>query len=544
MDITKLAERLLELPEQGVSFFEKGRLARKSYPEIYADVKSLEAKLEAWGVKPRMLVGILAENCYEWVVADLALAHMGCVSVCFPLEEFASDSIDTLAEQFGLNLVLMSKLQRKVRTEEREWIALLDGENSGQINARKFECARGEKNSNVYSLDSDVFSLVFSSGTSGKMKCLMLGKRGAEELIEAFGKHYAFRPDDSILVGLQLSGYQQRVMIYTAIRHGFDILLTDHLRFFRGLKEMRPTILGGPPMFYETVENRFRSLPRFKRTLLASVGRLIHLFTFEPFRSRLLRKWFEPFHSAFGGRIRIMLTGSAPSRQSTLDLFAFMGMPLYQVYGLTETGGFVSWNLPGANRPGSVGRLVFDGSVTIADDGEIIARYDNPRSHGYLFCDEAETRKTYIGDNRIATGDIGRLDEDGYLYITGRKKEIIITQGGYKIQPEMLEREIERCPDVSRAVVFGGGQLSGLVALISLNGNGDSQARKRIENSVDKLNANLYSASQIGRLVFTETQFRTDNGFLTRNLKIDRRAVYKAYQDSLIGLDNGHRERQ
>lgn len=536
MDIARLAERLLELPEQGISFFDKGRLVRKPYPEVYADVKSLEIKLADWDVKPQMLVGILAENSYDWVVTELALLRSGCISVCFPPEEFASVSTDTLAEQFGLHLLLMSGKQRKVRRDEHEWIALLGEQNKGRISIRRFESARGENNSDVYSLDSDVFSLVFSSGSSGKLKCLMLGKRGAEELIEAFGKHYAFRPDDSILVALPLSNYQQRVMIYTAIRYGFNILLTDHLGFFRGIKEMRPTILGGPPMFYEAVENRFRSLPLFKRRLLTSVGQLIHLFPFEPLRTRLLRKWFEPFHSAFGGRIRIMLTGSAPSRQSTLDLFAFMGLPLYQVYGLTETGGFVSWNLPGSNRTGSVGKPVFDGTVSIANDGEIIVRYNIPRSHGYLFCDEEETRKTYIGANCIATGDIGRIDEDGYLYITGRKKEIIITQGGYKIQPEMLEREIERCPDVSRAVVFGGGELSGLVAVISLSGNADSQARKRAEEMIDKLNAKLYSASQIGRLVFTDTQFRTDNGFLTRNLKIDRRAVYKAFRDSLIGL--------
>jgi len=535
MELSQLASRLRELPDQTIIYHERGGLVRKSYPEMWADVERFIARLEAWGVEPGMRLGIVAENCYEWLLYELAVLKLGCVSVCFPTEEFASVATDDLAEKYALHLLFVSAKARSQRSEERTWIVVLDRDDEVARRVRHPVGERSETNRDIFSLDPDVFTLVFSSGTSGKLKCILLSKRGTEEMITAFGKHYAFKSDDGIFVVLPLSNYQQRLMVYTAIWHGFDLLLTDPLRFFHGLKEMRPTILGGPPMFFETVENRFRSLPPTKRALLTVGGRIIHALRPAAARGYLLRKWFAPFHDAFGGRIRIMLTGSAPSRHSTLELFDLLGLPLYQAYGLTETGGFVSWNLPERNRPGSVGKLLFEGAVKLADDGEVIVRYDVPRSHGYLYCDEDDERQTYLSDNRIATGDIGRFDEDGYLYIVGRKKQIIITQGGYKIQPESLEREIEQAPDVARAVVFGGGELTGLVALVALRPESDGQAELRVRALVDELNHAVPAPSQIGRVVFTTTQFRVDNGFLTRNLKVDRRAVYEAFRQALVG---------
>lgn len=535
MNLSELAEKLSDRTGQGISYYRQGRSIRKAYAEVSEDVRVAVGTLRGWGVEPRMRVGLLAENSYQWIVYDLALLELNCLSVSFPPEEFAATSLEDLGEKYALHLLLISKKERRRRLTALAWVATIDDEGNRNAHVRRFDERAGDGNRDVFSLDADVLTLAFSSGTSGMLKCLLISRRGTERWLSAFGEHFSFRPDDSMLVVLPLSNYQQRLMVYTAIYYGFNLLLTDPAGLFRALKEMRPTILIGPPMFYEMAENRFHSLPALKRKLISAAGRAIHYGTVEPIRGKLKRKLFAPFYEAFGGNVRLMLTGMAPSRRSTLELFGLIGLPLYQVYGLTETC-LIAWNLHGANRIGSVGKPVFANTVTLAADQEIIVEDDTPLSVGYLYCDEEEERRTYCGDKRIATGDIGRFDKDGYLYIVGRKKQTIITQGGYKVQPEVLEQAIERAPEVSRAVVFGGGELSGLVALVSLRQEDDAEVEKRVQSIVDKLNGEVPTASQIGRVVFTTTQFRADNGFLTRNLKIDRRAVYEAFRKSLLGL--------
>jgi long-subunit acyl-CoA synthetase (AMP-forming) len=536
MDLHRLADRLLELPDEGISFYENGRPVRKSYPEVRADMDLLRSRLTAIGVEPAMRIGIMAENCYDWIVFELALLSLRAVLIAFPVEEFAEESADALAEKYALQLLVVSAGRQK-RMESREWVALLKINDDSPLRLRHPVSGKDAGNGNDFSsLDSDVFTLVFSSGTSGKIKCLLISKDGTEEIVTAWGRGYRFKPDDGILVVLPLSNYQQRMMVYTAVWHGFSLILTDPLRLFQALKEMHPTILAGPPLFYEITENRFRNLPTRKRVLLTGLGRMIQLIPVGSIRGPMQRRCFAAFHNAFGGKIRLMLTGSAPIRRSTLDLFALVGLPLYEVYALTEFG-FVSWNLPGANRPGSVGRPMFEDSVQIADDGEIIVSHEPLLSRGYFDADPEEEQKTFLSSSRIATGDMGRFDEDGYLHILGRKKQIIITQGGYKIQAETIEKRIEIAGDVARAVVFGGGELSTLVALVSLREESNARAEKTVQSVIDQMNQTLPAPSRIGRVVFTQVQFRPDNGFLTRNLKLDRGAIYQSFHDALIGIE-------
>jgi long-subunit acyl-CoA synthetase (AMP-forming) len=471
-----------------------------------------------------MRVGILADNCYEWILHDLALLSLSCVVVAFPPEEFATSSFAELADRYDLQLLLTRKKFLR-DAEQHEWLGTLDTSDDRQLHLRQ--------PANTLELEPDVCNLVFSSGTSGVPKCLQIGKTGTEVWLASCGRKYTFRPDDCMIVVLPFSNYQQRLMVYLAIWHGFDLVLTEPARFLPALKDFHPTILAGPPAFYELLENRFRNLPQSKQRLLLSVGGLIRTLTFGRWRQKLLQKWFSPFHSVFGNRVRIMITGGAPARHSTLELFAQLGLPLYEVYGLGETG-FIALNLPGANRPGSVGKPMFEDAVIIEADGEIVVDYKVPLCLGYVGCDAETASKTFLSSGRIATGDLGKFDRDGYLYITGRKKQVIITAAGYKLQPELLEREIEKSPDVSRAVVFGGGELTVLVALISLNGDDDSRRRQRVNNIIEKLNATVPTPSQIGRTVFTTTKFTTDNGLLTRNLKIDRQAIYENFRGVLF----------
>jgi len=287
---------------------------------MLADVDAVQEKLTTWGVRAGMNVGILADNCYEWILYDLALLSMHCVVVAFHPEEFATVSFSETADCYNLQLLLTRKKFLQP-SELHHWIALLDGDADYEVRIRP-------PSENALNLEPDVWTLVFSSGTSGVSKCLKISRVGTEKWIASCGNKFTFQPDDCMIVVLPFSNYQQRLMIYTAIWYGFDLALAEPARFLPALKDFKPTLLAGPPAFYEIVENRFRNLPSAKQRLALAVGWLIRNLSFGQLRQALLRKWFAPLYDVFGDRVRIMLTGGAPSRQSTLELFASLGLPL------------------------------------------------------------------------------------------------------------------------------------------------------------------------------------------------------------------------
>lgn len=515
--IGSLPKRLAELPLQSVQWMEGANTVRRSFPEVSKDLAVYRKHLTDLGLTPDMRVGVVPDNSYAYLLLEFALIDLGCISVVFPTEEFRNRSADELAECYGLDLLLLSAREVQTCQQEDAWIGTFANLDARPLCPRKQTVA-------CAALDADVFTLVFSSGTTGGVKCLLISRKGTEDQIRHFGKAMPFRPDDAILVALPMSIYQQRLMFYTAVWFGFDILLVETDQIFHAFKRMHPTIIAGPPMFYETVERRIQSLSLMRRASLAAVGAIAQRLP-QPLRSIVQQRVFAPFHEGFGGKIRFMLSGAAPSKKSTLKLFARLGLPLFEAYGLTETG-FLAWNLPGANRIGSVGRLVYEGSVEIASDGEIIAVQQHAQAIGYLGMSADEQSKVFIGDNRIATGDIGRFDSDGYLYIIGRKKEIIITQGGYKVHPQSLEKQIVEATGAERAVVFGGEDMPGIVALLVTQA---TTQQEQMQMAIDKLNQRLPSPARIVRSVFTNAEFNTENGLLNRNLKVDRHAVYSRF---------------
>lgn len=224
--------------------------------------------------------------------------------------------------------------------------------------------------------------------------------------------------------------------------------------------------------------------------------------------------------------MRFMITGMAPIRRSTLELFQRMQLPLFETYGLTEFGN-IALNLPCACKIGSVGKLLPGVQVEFAPDGEIIAKREHSIADGYFEGGEDCEEETFLPANRIATGDIGRLDEEGYLYIVGRKKEAIVTAGGVKIHPEVLESEIQACPEVARAVVFQDPVKDILVAVVLPRHSGDD-VKARIERFTADVCQDRCNAT-IGSVIFTDVIFSRENGFLLPNLKLNRRKIAASF---------------
>lgn len=516
MNLTGILSRLDNHKSQGVLYFEKGRVVRRDYPTVRKDVEKAIERLKSYGVKEGMRVGIRATNCYPWIVYDIALLELRAVSVAFT-EDFFPTPADELAEKYKLALILGYSKDKPALESQKGLVALMDLDGPDGVKA-------DDSHAHDPDPEFDCPSLIFSSGTSGRIKGLRVSRKGAESTINAWIGRIEPKGDDCLLMFLPISNYQQRMMCYAAFWFGFDLILTDPQRLFRALKELHPTLFVAPPLLYETIEGKLHNLPKWKKLAADYGGRLIEKIPSPELRKKAAMKLYGEIYEALGGRMRFMITGMAPIKRSTLQLFSRMQLPLFETYGLTESGP-VAVNLPGQCKIGSVGKPMEPGSVEIAEDGEIIVKKKFPQSLGYFDVPAEDQVATFLGDGRVATGDVGRFDSDGYLYLVGRKKEIIITPGGVKVHPEVLEGDIDATPDVAKSVVFGGVGLQTLVAVVSVRGTLDAEIKERVERHVDAVNAKHPSAIRVGKVVFTDTQFTRENGLLRPNLKLDRKRI-------------------
>ena len=519
MDLRQLSSRISEQTRENVILtFEKGQIITRTYKTIHTDVAAACARLQEWGVQQGMHVGIFACNCYEWIVYDLALLELRALSVAFT-DDFAGWSADELIDKYSLSLLLIQASDQAHRSSQTGAVALIDAEN-GLV--KTIERPRPSTD-----WEFDNTGLVFSSGSSGRLKALSLSRRGIQASVDAFTQVAAPRADDCLLLFLPISNFQQRLMYYSALWYGFNLIVTDPTRLFRALKDLHPTILIAPPMLYEAFEARFYNLPAWKQRAAGILGRLAHALPSRLLRENAARRLFKDAYEALGGKMRFMVTGMAPIKRSTLELFRLMQLPLYETYGMTEFGG-IALNLPGANRLGSVGRPLPGVRVELAPDGEVIAIRSHRIASGYFECAEGEERQTFIGVDRVATGDIGRFDEDGFLYLIGRKREMIITAGGTKIHPEIPEAAIDACTDVGRSVVFADPDAPSLVAVVLPKNPADDSAKARIQQFVEEIGA-IHSGIAIGRIIFTDIAFSRENGLLRPNLKLDRKKIAQRF---------------
>jgi long-chain acyl-CoA synthetase len=509
MELLKLVARARERGRERrvISLFRE-RPVEHSHTELMALVDAAAGLLRSWGVRAGMRVGLRAPNSLEWVVHDLALIELRAVCVAFT-DDFAHADPAELADKYQLSLLLVAGPEGSGSS----FVARIDGAN-GDVRAI-------DRTPDAGDADFERPWRIFSSGSSGGLKGLAIHRRGVEDWIEGFAERLVPREDDRLIVFLPMSNFQQRPMVYAALWYGIDIVLTNPARLFIALRDLAPTIMVAPPALYEVFETRVAALPAAKRMAGRVLGKIAAAMP-APLGRRMARAVFRQAWEALGGRMRFMITGMAPIKRSTLDLFALMQLPLFETYGLIECGS-VALSAPGAAKAGSVGRPLRGLDVTLAEDGEIMIRRSHPTADAYFECAPGESERTFRGGNVVASGDHGRFDEDGFLYLIGRKKEIIITGGGEKVHPEAIEAAIDTCPDVAKSVVFGKDGASSLSAVIVLREPSDAAARARVDRHIERWNAGR--RIEVGKVVFADAPFSRENGFLRPNLKLDRKRI-------------------
>jgi len=526
MDCTNMRPRLESFGGRYIHYLQADRTpARCSFAEFARQAGELIDHLRSCDVVRGWRVGLLGPNCLDWLIWDLALIELGCTVVALP-EELLSQHGAAVFEKYDLSFIVRSRNAAAASLADHPHACWME------LRTAPTSCRRAT-GAVPFPIDEDVCALAFSSGSSGTPKCLMINRRGIEWDVTHYVPEYQLRPSDRLLVFLPLTLQQQRLLVYSAYWHGVSIALAPAEQLFEALAKLQPSLCLAPPLLYEGIHERFLGaldeMSARRRTAvrrLRSVVRLLPAWMAWPLR----RVLFGRIYSALGGRMRMMLTGMAPIKRATLEFFDELALPLYEAYGLTETGVIAS-NTPSAKRTGSVGKPVKGCRITLQEDGEVLVHRQQLASFGYL---DRGSGPVFSPGEAVATGDIGRVDADGFLYLLGRKKELIITAQGLKIHPERIESLLNGHPLIAQAVVLGDEQKC-LVCLVSVRTSKTPEVEREIAAEVTRVNEQSEAGARIGKVVVTQERFTLTNGLLTRSLKLDRRAIAERFSVELFG---------
>ena len=458
-------------------------------PQLLDEVDALTGKLSSAGIAKGMQIALQAPNCYEYVLWDLAAISLGAIIHAIP-EDLPADKVALIGQKQSIALWVYEK-EENVATHDHR-IHLADTLTAATIPVNRHAQPVDDK---------DLHTRVYSSGSSGYLKGLNISRHGTELLVSDFISAFGLCDTDSHLIFLPLSNYQQRLSVYGCLWAGASIKVIHHTVVFQELGRYRPSFIIAPPAIYENVYNLFGRGPDAK----------------------------EKLSTFLGGNIRFMITGMAPIRKDILTAFNALGFNLLEAYGVTETG-MIAWNTMKHQRIGSVGLPIHPDHVHFSDESEIIIRRPFPLSKGYFDSEASDSANTFLSDGAIATGDMGVLDEDGFLSLNGRKKEIIVTSGGAKFHPEELERSLSSVHVVKHSIVLMSKSDGRLVAVLVTDDDNDPHALASIDEGIQSVNAALPSYKSIHRRIVTKTAPSIENGMLTRNLKYDRKGIYRFFQ--------------
>lgn len=519
MNLNHLLDKLKNARHNQLAYYEKGKKVVRSFAEVYQDVVRVAAYLQSAGYRRGSRIGILGKNSYHWVVLDLACVVSGYITVPF----------DPAQPHDPAELVSTCELALLVTGLKEH--APVPGQvcSFGQLMTDAFEGGNGDDGcfpgpEAVAYGDDDPFTVIFTSGTSGKSKAIEVRKASFDHLLSTSQDLFGFRTDDRFMVFLPLHIYLERCYIYGAILLGFSVILTPLEAVFASLRRDKPTVIIAIPYFFENVYTGFMQKIRanvfyqliFKLYLgLRSIG-LGFLFNHR----------FGPFARLWGGQIRYLLTGAAPMRREVLDFYARMGMPLYEGYGMSEVGGMIALNHPASARAGSVGKPFPGKRITLDQEGQILVQSPYHANTRYYRAGPGENEKTYLPGNTVATGDLGYFDEEGFLYITGRSKELIVLSTGVKVHPVPIEKKLMQSDLFANCLVSGDNRPY-LTALVVPKE--EHTGRERVQAELDRINAGLPAPEKVYGFFLSPEKFSVSNGMLTSSLKVNRRKAMEKF---------------
>ena len=535
------------------------------------------ARLARVGVSAGDRVALFAENRPEWHVVDFACHLLGAASV--PLyATLLTPQVRYILADSGAKVLLVSGRERaRIALDAAEGLPGLKvvgidpGLADGLTSLADLPLPPKRRRPEPPRLaPDDLASLIYTSGTTGDPKGVMLSHRNFISQLLAVRPLYPITERDICMSFLPLSHVFERTVDYVFFYCGAQINYVESIeRVATQLTEIRPTIMVSVPRLYERsyikIISKVHQEGGAKRRLFewaVRVGRRVReaewrgeragAFTrgqYSVAKARIFSKVLE----RLGGRLRFSISGGAPLAREVAEFFDIVGLPILQGYGLTESAPCITANTLDRNRLGSVGPLLPDVEVQIAADGEILARGPNIML-GYWKKPEA-TAEAVDGKGWLHTGDVGYLDKDGYLFITDRKKDIIVTSGGKNVAPQPIEGRLGATPYIAQSVLIGD-KYPYLTALIVPNfENLEAHLAQRGVKGIDRdgilahpdtdaligaavkgVNQELAVHERIRRYTMLSREFSIEEGELTPTQKVRRRVVAERYREQIEGM--------
>jgi long-chain acyl-CoA synthetase len=591
--LVQMIERTVRLHDKPdlLNYKRDGAWRAISSTEMLARARAIALGLYGLGLRHGDRVALLSENCPEWTLSDLGCLFAGVIDVpIYPT--LTPPQVAYILKDSGARILFIQNRAKFEQVKDAikdcaaiESIIFFDAEGVSDQSAmtlskleergRELGAQKPELGEELASAvkPKDLATIIYTSGTTGEPKGVMLTHMNlVTNLIDSSG-HLSFSPADSVLSVLPYSHVLERLAMYMYLHHGMSVFYAESMeKIGDNVREVRPTILICVPRLFEKIYMKIKDKAaaggKMKAAILAwavNVGKdyARHALNHQrippvlAFKYRLAsRLVFSKWHEALGGRIRVFISGGAALPDEIALVFAGAGLPIVQGYGLTETSPVVSAGQLEDNRIGTVGKPIKNVEVRIAADGEIETRGPNIMQGYYNKPDE--TRAVFTEDGWFKTGDIGTLDEDGFLRITDRKKELFKTSGGKYIAPQPIEQMIKGSRFVNQVVLIGDrrkfaaalivpdweqlrayAELKGIEARTPAEFCNHPRIIDLFERQVEAHTPDLAQYERVKRIALLENELTIEGDELTPTLKVKRRVVDEKYRDVIDRLYEG-----
>jgi len=544
-------------------------------------VRAYANGLLARGVGKGDAFAILAQNSLDWALVDFALAQIGAVGIPVYANSSPSDVAYVLEHSEATGVVCEDAEQLAKVESVAEALPKLEHvltyHDLAGLAAHGIDFAQSHPSALDEAFaaveEEDLYTIIYTSGTTGPPKGCMMSHRNyyaMASVVDEMENHT--QPDDVMLLYIPLAHNFGRLMLIEGANVGFTIaFLADPLRVADAVLQVRPTVLPSVPRVFEkvyaAVQSKFDEATGVKRRLIdwgLPIGREVSRLQGEgkPIPRRLARRHaiadrlvFSKVRERLGGRLRLPISGGAPLAKEIAEFFDAIGIRILEGYGLTECTTASNFNRPERYRFGTVGPALPGFEVTVAEDGEVLIRSETI-FQGY-FKDPEATAAVMTPDGRLRTGDIGEIDPDGFLSITDRKKDILVTAGGKNVAPQNIENDLKTSKYVSQALVVGD-RKPYVAALITLDeveigkwaaergieGDvaslaRDERVRELVQSVVDEANRDRSRFEQLKRFAIMPRDFTMEHGEVTPTLKLRRRAVGEHFEREIEELYSG-----
>src|SRR6266508_3160264 len=571
-------------------FKQGGAWRTLAWREVGDIVREVATGLIALSRKKGEAVGILSTSRAEWVQADFAIFSAGCVTIpIYPT--YPPDLIEYIVNDAGVKTLIVedpTQLAKVLEVDKAmpglEQIVIMQGYEGREPSPRRFtwEALRRLGREKADSLKAelanrvdgikrdDVATIVYTSGTTGPPKGVVQTHGNHLSALESAAQTTSIAEGDVHLLFLPLAHSFARLESFIGVHRGLCTAFAESIDKLReNLPETQPHFICSVPRVFEKVYAgamaRAEGGSPIKRKIFnwaVGVGKEVSRLkqAKQPVPAALAMKYkiaeklvFSKMHAALGGRLRFAVSGGAPLSREIAEFFHAAGILILEGYGLTETCPVLSSNQEDNFKFGSVGRPIPGVEIKIAPDGEILGRGKNI-AQGYFKKPEA-TAEVFLAGGWFATGDIGRLDEDGFLFITDRKKDLIVTAGGMNIAPQNIENLLKGDPFISQAMVHGD-KRPYPVALITVNQDELIKFAKeqgilitdpvalakhpkvveRVSRIVEQKNTELQSYAKIKKFSILPGDLTVENGLLTPTLKVKRKVITEKNREILDSL--------